>query len=79
MKNLFNKAKNKIVTAGCRLALKKQAFLAKDHGDATLIVVIAMIVLTIALLVIFKDSIFAAIKTAISNANTNLNGVFNAE
>lgn len=75
MKKLINKIKAKTLKTALKV---HNAMSKKDKGEATLIVVIALIVIAVLLLVIFREQIFGRLQTAISNTGNNIDSVFSA-
>ncbi len=51
----------------------------KDAGDATIVVVIALVFLALIIVVVFKDEVFEPIKGALSTLGDKMDSVFNFE
>lgn len=80
MKQLFNKTKNKIelATIGAKnwMTNKKNALKA-DRGDATVLVVIAFVLLSLILLIVFKDAVFEPIKKGCQQLGSQMDEILN--
>lgn len=82
MKKIFSKTRENIEIAMLKTKMNAMdAFskntLSKDNGDATIIVVIAIILLALLLVAIFKDTIFEKIKKAMENLGGQMDSIFN--
>ena len=78
MKNLINSTKNKIALTALRMQDKmKSRVLSKDRGDATVLVVLAFVLLAFLLIMLFKEQIFEPIKEACQNLGAQMDDLFN--
>ena len=75
MQKLIEKIKLKTM----KTALKFSSWASKkDKGEAGLIVAVALLVIAVLLVVVFREEIFARIQTGIANTGTNLDSIFAA-
>lgn len=69
MKNLINKAKNKVQEM-------KAAVMAKDNGGKEIIVELGLAAIAVALLVVYRGQINTLVTGIMGEATTAINGLF---
>lgn len=82
MTKLFNATKNKMdfaVINARNWMTKRKSNLSKDRGDATVLVVIAFVLLSLILLIVFKDEVFEPIKKACQDMGARMDEILNVE